>query len=239
MGLSRNVNDWERVASIAAGVALVALAVKKPRWRAMAASTGAGLIARGAGGYCPVNHATGRGRRRDDTKEALGGSRGVRLQDGITIRRPAGELYDYWRTLERLSDIMPDLERVERLDDRRSHWVMRGPAGVTLEWDAEIINDIPGELIGWRSLPGADVASAGSVRFRQTGRGTDVIVTLQYEPPAGKIGAGLAWLAGKGAARRLAANLKRFKDTMEARGAWTGARTTGLGGGQTYAMESR
>ncbi len=235
MTLSRNVNDWERAASIAAGVALIALAVKQPRWRASAATTGAALIARGAGGYCPVNHAIGRGRRRDDTRAALGGSRGVRLQDGITVRRSARELYDYWRTLERLTDVMPDLESITRIDDRRSHWVLRGPAGVRLEWDAEIINDVPGELIGWRSLPGADVASAGSVQFRPSRRGTEVIVTMQYEPPAGKIGAGLAWLTGQGPARRLTESLKRFKDTLESNPGWPA--TAGFGG-QTYAMEN-
>lgn len=237
MAFKRNVNDWERIASVAAGVGLIAFAVKSPRWRSTAASTGAGLLARGVSGYCPVNHAIGRERRRDDTRSALGGPRGVRLQDGITIRRPAHELFAYWRSLEPLADIMPDLERIDRIDDRRSHWVLRGPAGVKLEWDAEIINEIPGELIGWRSLPGADVASAGSVHFRPSRRGTEVIVTMQYAPPAGRIGAGLAWLAGQGAAARLSENLKRMKDTLESSATFRGRSSESLGG-QSYAMEN-
>jgi uncharacterized membrane protein len=212
-----NVSNWERVASLAAGTALIAAAVRSPRWRRAAASTGAALIARGAGGYCPVNAAVGRNGRADDPKVALAGSRGLRLSERIRIRRSPAELYNTWRSLERLADVMPDVERIDRIDDRRSHWVMRGPAGATLEWDAEIINDVPNERIGWKSLPGADVVSAGSVQFRPTRQGTDVVVTMQYEPPGGKLGAGFAWLAGKGASATLRANLARLKQTLERR----------------------
>jgi uncharacterized membrane protein len=111
---------------------------------------------------------------------------------------------------------MRNVERVQLLDDGRSHWIVRGPAGVPLEWDAEIINEIDGELIAWRSLPGADVASAGSVRFHSIGRHrTEVVVTLQYDPPGGKTGATLAWLSGQSPASQLRADLRRLKQLME------------------------
>jgi uncharacterized membrane protein len=104
------------------------------------------------------------------------------------------------------------------MDYRRSHWVAKAPAGRTVQWDAEIINEIPGELIGWRTLDGADVVSAGSVRFKRAagGRGTEVRVRLQYEPPAGKVGATVAWIMGHEPSQTIREDLRRFKQLMEA-----------------------
>jgi len=216
MHVAQNVNDWERLLSIAAGVALVAVAVKVPRLRGATGTAGIGLIARGTSGVCPVNGAIGRHRRRDDTRAALGGSRGIHLQEEVLIRRPVDEVYAYWRALDHLPEFMQDVERVDVLDDTLSHWVLRGPGGQRLEWDAEIINEVAPRLIGWRSLPGADVATAGSVQFRAVGdSATAVSVTLQYDPPGGKVGASLAWLTGHDPDVRLRADLLRLKDHLE------------------------
>jgi uncharacterized membrane protein len=212
----RNVHDWERVASVAAGAALVALAGRKPERQRATTSAGLGLIARGLSGYCPVNAATGRGRVRDDSRAALSGPRGIRIDDSITINRPVTEIYQFWRNLSNLPLFMDMLERVDVIDGCRSHWVVRGPGGVRLQWDAEIINEIEPELIGWRSLPGADVASAGSVHFRPAARGgTEIRVTMQYAPPAGKAGASLAWLLGQGPSSRIREDLRRLKQLLE------------------------
>ena len=239
MRIRKNVSNVERVASIAAGLALGAWAIRSGRGRGWTAPTAAGLLSRGLTGFCPVNAAVGRNSRSDDTREALSGPKGLRLQEQVLIRRPPSELYQYWRSLERLPEVMPDLESVERIDDRRSHWVMRGPAGVRVEWGAEIINDVPGELIGWRSLPGADVVSAGSVRFRPTRRGTQVVVTMQYAPPGGKLGAGLAWLAGDSAASKLRENLERLKTMLESQPSeWKPNGREQNAGGLSYAMET-
>ena len=104
-----------------------------------------------------------------------------------------------------------------QLDDRRSHWVAKAPAGRTVEWDAEIINEIPDELIGWRTLDQADVISAGSVRFTSAGadRGTEVHVRLQYDPPGGKVGAAVAWMLGQDPSHTIQEDLRRFKQLME------------------------
>ena len=114
-------------------------------------------------------------------------------------------------------------------DQRFSHWVAKAPAGRTVEWDAEIINDIPDELIAWRTLGGADVVSAGSVRFKPAagGRGTEVRVKLQYDPPAGKVGATVAWLLGDEPSQVIREDLRRFKQLME-----TGEMPTATGTGQ-------
>jgi len=107
---------------------------------------------------------------------------------------------------------------VTQVDSCRSHWVAKGPAGRRIEWDAEVINEIPGELIAWRTLPGSQLVSAGSVMFKRAagGRGTEVRVRLQYDPPAGKVGATVAWLLGHEPAQAIREDLRRFKQLMEA-----------------------
>jgi uncharacterized membrane protein len=213
--MRKNVEDWERMLSIGAGAALVTAAVWKRRYRSVGLS-GVGLIARGLSGLCPVNAAMGRTRRRDDPRRALAGSRGLRLDQTIAIARPVEAVYAFWRDLRNLPRFLRHLDRVTVLDDARSHWVVRGPGGLRLAWDAEIINLIPFELIAWKSLPGADVASAGSVRFRALDdNSTEVRVVLQYDPPAGKLGASLAWLAGQGPSAMLRDDLCRLKQWLE------------------------
>ena len=113
---------------------------------------------------------------------------------------------------------MTHVVSVRIIDDRRSHWVVRAPRGRTVEWDAEIINEVPNELIGWRTLYGADVVSAGSVRFTPAGvgRGTQVRVHLQYSPPAGRIGSAIAWMLGHEPSQTIQEDLRRFKQLLEA-----------------------
>jgi uncharacterized membrane protein len=93
--------------------------------------------------------------------------------------------------------------------------VARGPVGMKVEWDARIINEIDNKLIGWQSLEGSTVATAGSVNFRETGRSTEVRVRLQYNPPAGKLGAAIAWLFGEEPTTQIQEDLQRFKQLME------------------------
>ena len=216
--MHRNVDTWERFVSVAAGAGLLAAGWRRGGpLRKTATTVGTGLIARGIAGYCPVTAAMGRGRMRDDTRRALGGPNGVLLRERITIDASPQQLFELWRDPSNLPGLLPYLERVDKIDDRRSHWVVEGPGGSTLEWDAEIINDVPLETIGWRLLPGADVASAGSVRFRSAGRGgTEVIVTMQYAAPAGKVGAVAAWLTGHGAASQVREALRQLKQKVEA-----------------------
>jgi uncharacterized membrane protein len=217
--MQRNVNDWERVASVAAGAVLAWSAWHGARGRKASAVTALGaaaLAARGITGYCPVNAAIGRGRHRDDTRDALGGVRGIFIRERIGIRAPIETLFSFWRNPSNLPRVIPFLRRVDRIDSIRSHWVLDGPAGTTLEWDAEVINIVPFETIAWRSLAGADVANAGSVNFRESlDEVTDVVVTMQYDPPAGKVGAALAGLLGGAGAARVREALVEFKAAME------------------------
>jgi len=218
-----NVADVERWASALGGAALAAYGIKqlKDRSPSGAALTAAGtaLIYRGATGHCPMYSAAGisTADRRDDTRAALSGPRGVNVQEAVTINRPADELYRFWRSFEQLPSFMDHLVSVTQLDQCRSHWVAKAPGGSTVEWNAEIINEIPGELIGWRTLDGSEVVSAGSVCFKPApgGRGTEVRVRLQYDPPGGKLGSTIAWMFGEEPSQTIREDLRRFKRLME------------------------
>jgi uncharacterized membrane protein len=135
----------------------------------------------------------------------------------VAINRTPAELYEFWRNLELLPAIMPELASVEAVGHRRSHWVVNGPARSRTKWYADIINDIPDELIAWRTIEGSDVASAGSVHFERglMGRGTVVRVKLQYDPPGGKLGSVFAWAFGDEPSRVIREGLRRFKQLME------------------------
>lgn len=185
------------------------------RQRAFVTVAGAALVVAGVVGVIKSRHVAGSARR-DDTKRALGGPRGIRLEEAITIWSTPDDLYDRWRRLTDLPRFIPHLESVEMIDDCRSRWTARGPGGVRVTWEAEIINEIDPHVIAWRSLPGSEVASAGSVRFvRQSRGGTTMTVMLQYDPPGGKLGGWVAWLAGSAPEQSLREGLRAFKRMAE------------------------
>ncbi|MEX2272487.1 MAG: SRPBCC family protein [Vicinamibacterales bacterium] len=218
-----NITDRERIGSATVGAALLTYGLKRRDWMgALSAVTGAALLYRGATGYCQVSEAAGRNTRRDseyrseDTKDALAGPRGVNVCEAVTIQRSAPDLYQEWRNLEELPLKMRHLESVSELSDGTSHWEARGPGGKVFEWDAEILQDIPGKLLSWRSLPGADVVSAGSVNFDEVpGHGTRVTVRLQYDPPGGKLGAYVAWLMRQEPSQQIREDLREWKRRLE------------------------
>jgi uncharacterized membrane protein len=142
---------------------------------------------------------------------------GIKVKSAITIGRPIGEVYGFWRNFENLPRFMSHLEGVQMLDDRRSHWTALGPAGMRVEWDAETVEDRPDELISWRSLSGAQVDTAGYVRFQQApgNRGTEIFVEMRYDPPGGVVGASIAKLFGESGQEIVTRDLKAFKNVME------------------------
>jgi uncharacterized membrane protein len=139
------------------------------------------------------------------------------VEKAITINRPTEDVYRFWRNFQNLPGFMQHLESVQVIDEKRSHWKAKAPAGKTVEWDAEIIEDRPNELIAWRSLEGADVQNAGSVRFSPApgGRGTEVRVSMRYDPPAGVIGATIAKLFGEEPSQQVGDELRRLKQVLE------------------------
>lgn len=160
------------------------------------------------------------------------------LRKSVTIDRPIAEVYAFWRDFENLPRFMNHLKSVTVLDEKRSHWVAKGPAGTEVQWDAEIIEEKPNELISWKSLPGATVQNAGSVRFEPaTGnRGTVIRVKLQYDPPGGAVGVTIAKLFGEAPEKQIPVDLLRIKQLLE-----TGeiARTEGQPAGRAHSTSRR
>jgi uncharacterized membrane protein len=145
-------------------------------------------------------------------------ARDVHIEKSIAIEKSPEELFSFWRDFTNLPLFMRNLDSVTVLDATRSHWVARGPAGTHVEWDAEIYNEIENELIAWRSTENADVVNAGSVRFQKapTGHGTFVRVTMNYNSPAGTVGASLAQLLGVDPGQLIKEDLRRLKQLAEA-----------------------
>lgn len=135
----------------------------------------------------------------------------------VTINRPRSELYAFWRDFRNLSTFMENVESVTPGDDRRSHWVVKAPAGRTVEWDSVLTEDVENELLAWESVEGADIRNAGRIEFRDgpPGRGTEVTATIVYEPPGGDLGKLIAKLFQKEPKIQARRELRRFKQLME------------------------
>ena len=173
------------------------------------------MIARGATGFCPAYAAVGVDH--SDTKHALSGQRGIHIRESVTINALAEQLYTFWRQLERLPEVMPHLERVDQLDNKVSRWTAKAFGQVPITWHAEMINEVPFETIGWRTLPGEAIQHAGSVVFRGLpgSGGTEVRVHLQYAPPGGKAAAWFAAMLGQDPAKLTREGLEALKRRFE------------------------
>ncbi len=216
-----NVGRTERWISGAAGVALLGLGLGRRRFRAVLLPVGIGLLHRALTGRSEINHVLGRNSALGEgwVSPEAGRERaeGRKVEHAVTIHRPRSELFRFWRQFDNLPRFMDNLESVTMLDGQRSRWVAKGPAGTRVEWDAEILDEIEDELISWRSLPGADVEQAGSVRFSSTVDGqTEVRVVMRYAAPGPRVGDVLARLLGEDPGRQLADDLRRFKQVMDA-----------------------
>jgi uncharacterized membrane protein len=212
-----SIGDAEAVLAIGAGAVLLLLGTSR---RSLAGSVVAlasvPLFYRGVTGHWPdTGMSLGPS---DDTRVALAGTRGAHVRESVRIEAAVGDVYRFWRRLENLPAFMKHLTRVTETSDRTSHWVAEAPGGLVASWDAEIINDVEDELIAWRSLPGSEVAVAGSVNFKpvRNGRSTQVDVNLQYSATGGKVGALLASLFGREPSQTIREDLRRLRQLMEA-----------------------
>ena len=206
--------DWLALGTGA--VLLLMAASRRSTVGAWLAASAAPLLYRGITGEWPaiLEGVAQRG----NTKVALAGARGIHVRESIRLEASIEDVYRFWRRLENLPTFMTHLDRVTETSDGKSHWVAAGPAGLAVEWDAEIINEVENKLLAWRSLSGSDVVTAGSVNFDAVrgGRSTRVSVHLQYAPPAGKAGALLASLFGREPSQTVREDLRHFKQQLEA-----------------------
>lgn len=211
-----NVGQTERAYMLAAAAALGVIGLK------VRGLTGLGMLGaaymlgkRGYTGHCGLYERMGFNTAQPPAPEEYF-QRGIHVEAEITINKPRSELFAFWRNLENLPRFMNHLQSVKNLDGNRSHWVAKAPAGRSVEWDAEIINEEQDELIAWRSLSGADVSNAGSIRFVDSGdNATQVKVVMDYIPPAGVVGKWIAVLFGEAPEATVKEDLRRFKALME------------------------
>lgn len=207
---SADVSEAERWASLITGGAMVL--------RGLQSRSLKGAIMAIAGGGLAYHGATSDQSLPEKISEATGLDQDIRVEKTVTINQPVEKLYSYWRNLENLPTFMEHLESVRSLDDRRSHWKAKAPMDLSVEWDAEIVEDRPNELIAWMSVAGADVQNSGFVRFKPApgDRGTEVKVVLEYAPPGGALTAAVAKLFGEEPEQQVGDALSKFKQLMEA-----------------------
>jgi uncharacterized membrane protein len=215
-GSGINVGGIERLACAIAGGALTAHGLRRRSLSGLGITlAGAALLHRGATGHCNTYQALGISTA---TNNALNSdvARDVHVEKSITIDKSPEELYNFWRQFENLPRFMDHLESVNSVGFNRWHWVANGPAGMRVEWDAEIYNETPNEMIAWRSLDG-NFTNAGSVHFEPAAgeRGTIVKVVMNYNAPGGKVSALLAKIFGQEPGQVIEEDLRRFKQILE------------------------
>ena len=113
----------------------------------------------------------------------------ARLQESVEVNAPASECYDQWMRFEEFPQFMVHVKSVTRQGDRRWHWIVDGPLGKKLEWDAEMDGNERDRIISWHSVSEPEVGVQGAVLFEELSPGlTRITSTIQYEPPAGVMG---------------------------------------------------
>lgn len=211
--LSVNIGKAERAASVIAGSALIYKGLQNEESKSGIAMAIAGsiLFFRGATGHSIIYSVAGRRKLPDTVKN-------INILTKLTVNRPRQEVYDFWRKLSNLPLFMKHLEKVEVESDTRSHWTATIPGGIgKIEWDAEIVKEIDGELLSWNSLPHASINNAGKVEFRDADvHGTEITVLITYRAPLGDVGEGIASMLNPIFKKMITNDVKNFKRYIEA-----------------------
>jgi uncharacterized membrane protein len=211
-----SVNDIKRIMPFAGAFLILVGLVRRSPLSVLLAAIGGGMVYEGLknGNWDRISYEKGM-----PTQQTLAHDHGIRVESQVTINRSRQDLYHFWRNFENLPRVMRYLDSVKVINPVRSHWVAKAPAGMNVSWDAEIINDVENQRIGWRSINGTEVPNAGSVTFEDSpgGSGTIVKVNLKYEPPLGPVGAAVAKLFGTDPSQTINEDLHRFKTMMEMR----------------------
>lgn len=225
-----NVGNAERWVSVLAGSALAVYGLdRRDPAGGLLGLLGALFVYRGATARCPVYSALGvstaapprkdRAMRHEPTSRAaiFRASDAVKIERSIAVNSTPDRLYALWKDPVNLPRFMDWIERVEPIDVRHARWTARGPAGTSISWVAEVINDVPNSLMAWKSVDDADIRNAGSVHFRPTadGLGTEVTLIVEWLPPGGKAGMIVARLLGAAPDHRVKEGLEKFKAMAE------------------------
>jgi len=201
-------DNWSPAARLGAGVAGTALlgyCLKRRDWAGAALGTvGFGLFTRAV-----TNQAVG------DWVGLGPACRAIEVNKTITIQAPVGQVYDFWRDYRNFPHFMTNVRAVEARAGNRSHWTVAGPAGVPIEWTAELTEAVRNERLAWRTVPGSRVRSAGVIQFQAVNGGTRIQIRLCYHPPGGALGHQLAKLLGADPKSEMDADLVRLKTLLE------------------------
>ncbi|KIZ49720.1 SRPBCC family protein [Pseudomonas sp. HR1] len=209
------IKGVERLASVAGGGLLISRGLARGGLLGLlTGATGAWLLKRGLRGHCSIKSTLTKVRFERDVRRSLAWHSAASQTRRVVIARPRDELYRFWRDFSNLPIFMRHIERVDVLNDRYSHWVVKAPMG-RFEWDAEVTDDIPGQLIGWRSCGYAGLNNLGWVSFADVPGGTEVTAVMAYEPPAGRLGHLFARLLRRDPGTRIAQDLAELKILLE------------------------
>ncbi|EHQ29374.1 SRPBCC family protein [Mucilaginibacter paludis] len=208
-----NLELPERLVSVAIGTKLTFSGLfgifKHPLRSTVKLFAGGYLLQRGVTGYCSLYSKLGK-----TSTDPVN----INIRYTFTVNRTRQDVYDFWRRLENLPLFMSHLDNIQAIDDQRSHWEAKIPGNLgTISWEAEIVKDEPGRMIGWQSLPGSTIQNAGKVVFEDApgGEGTIVKIVISYLPPAGGLGTGIAKLLNPLFEKVVREDVLKFKDYIE------------------------
>ncbi len=217
-GGAPNVTGGEKWLSILAGGALAAVGFRRGGpVGVLAIAAGSAIASRGIAGNDPVKRLFQPTPLERKIAERRGWKTAATAGSGVTIGvKSRQELYDYWRDFRNLPKFMDNLDAVDVIDDKRSVWHVKGIGGHVMKWNSVVTEEVPGHSYKWESE--GEIRNAGSVEFRDGpgGRGTEVRLGVEYEPPLGQFGRIAAKVARREPAIQARMDLKRFKMLMEA-----------------------
>ncbi|MFN2439175.1 MAG: SRPBCC family protein [Chitinophagaceae bacterium] len=224
-----NVGNNERIVSAALGAFLLSSGLsslfKNPISGLVKTGLGSWLLYRGASGNCPVYSSMGK-------THGVGHTPAVNIRTSLIVNKPKNEVYAFWRKLENLPLFMKHLASVTEIDSKHSHWEASLPGNIgKVKWNAEIVKEEEGYMIGWQSIPNSQINNAGKVVFNDAlgGQGTELEVVISYHPPAGEIGAGVAKLLNPVFEKLIKNDVMNFKEYIETKHNSANTGNTGTG----------
>ncbi|GAA4730859.1 SRPBCC family protein [Flavisolibacter ginsenosidimutans] len=210
-----NVGQTERMVSVGLGAFLLSSGLgnltSHPIKGLLRTLVGGALLYRGVSGHCPVYASMGK-------TKGVSHTQAINIRTGLIVNKPKDEVYAFWRKLENLPLFMKHLASVTEIDQKHSHWEADVPGGVgRIKWNAEIVKEEDGQMIGWQSIPNSTINNAGKVTFKEAlgGQGTELEVVISYHPPAGELGAGIAKSLNPVLEKMIRQDIMNFKDYIE------------------------
>ncbi len=210
-----NVGQNERIISAAAGAFLLSSGLSNlfsnPINALVKTAIGGVLLYRGASGHCPIYSSMGKTR-------GVAHTSAINIRTSLIVNKPKDEVYAFWRKLENLPLFMKHLASVTEIDAKHSHWEAIIPGNIgKIKWNAEIVKEEEGYMIGWQSIANSSINNAGKVSFNDAlnGQGTELEVVISYHPPAGELGAGVAKLFNPVFEKIIRQDVMNFKEYIE------------------------